>query len=149
MKLRPVDKESLGNTFKPHFVYSSVVCYICFVPNIVPSFENGPSGHVSVVYAVSYVMVTPLIIKVINFSVSSYLFHCPSLNLFMSPPSVGRGILFSSSPTNSQLWWTCHISCKKDSPEYITKSILFVCTTIVKRIAGLHFYPKSLMFIHQ
>ena len=34
----------------------------------------------------------------------------------------------------------------KDLWEYIPNSIPSVCTTIFKWIAGLHFYPKSLMF---
>ena len=63
----------------------------------------------------------------------------------MPPPSVmGEvAILFSSSPTKFPLWKACHISFERSLR--VHSKIDSVCPTIFKRIAGLCFYPKSLM----
>ena len=58
------------------------------------------------------------------------------------PPSVTAEVYcFFSSPTNSSFGRRV-IYHSKSLWEYISKLIPSVCTTIFKRIAGLHFYPK-------
>ena len=66
------------------------------------------------------------------------------LFIFMPPYCNGGGILFSSSPTNFQLWWACHISSERSLRVHseIDSFCLSVCTTIFKRITSLRFLPK-------
>ena len=68
------------------------------------------------------------------------------LTIVFIPPSYCNGgdILFSSSPTNFHLWEARHVSFERSLRIYF--KIDYVCLYHgFKQIAGLHFYPKSLM----